>query len=126
MGQQSGTDTTGKEAGKAKDAPIEGKPGGSTSGNGTSSDNSGNSNSKDKGDGDDDDEFHDTVDTVVTANNPPRRRAPRKKPGIASALETADDDKYDDAWLPEYDDGPANDKVVDGEWVAVKKPKPTR
>ncbi|KAJ0378469.1 hypothetical protein COL26b_003354 [Colletotrichum chrysophilum] len=97
MGQKSGTNTTGKEAGEAKDAPIDGKPGNATSGNGTSSDKSGNSDGK--GEGEEDDEFHDTHDTVVTANDPPRRRAPRKKPGVASALETADDDKYDDAWL---------------------------
>ncbi|KAI8181352.1 hypothetical protein KHU50_002702 [Colletotrichum sp. SAR 10_65] len=124
MGQKSGTNTTGKEAGEAKDAPVDGKPGNAASGNGTSSDKSGNSDGK--GEGEEDDEFHDTHDTVVTANDPARRRAPRKKPGVASALETADDDKYDDAWLPKYDDGPANEKVVDGEWVAVKKPKPTR
>ncbi|KAJ0339247.1 hypothetical protein COL922a_004632 [Colletotrichum nupharicola] len=90
MGQKSGTNTTGKEAGEAKDAPVDGKPGNATSGNGTSSDKSGNSDGKGEGEGEE------------------------------------DDDKYDDAWLPGYDDGPANEKVVDGEWVAVKKPKPTR
>ncbi|KAF4821808.1 hypothetical protein CGCSCA5_v002928 [Colletotrichum siamense] len=97
MGQQSGNNTTGKEAGDAKDAPVDGKPGNATSGNGTSSDKSGNSDGK--GEGEEDDEFHDTHDThdtVVTANDPPRRRAPRKKPGVASALETADDDNTAD------------------------------
>ncbi|KAF9875198.1 hypothetical protein CkaCkLH20_07464 [Colletotrichum karsti] len=97
MDKQTGTNANGKEA---KD--------------GSGSDNSGKA---------DDGKIAEAVLKVITR---PARRAPRKRVGDASQLDTADDDKYDDAWLPEYDEGPADEKIVEEEWVEVKKPKPTR
>lgn len=54
------------------------------------------------------------------------RRATKKMAGVASSLDTANDDEYDDAWLPEYEDGPADEKVVEDDWVDVKKPVSSR
>ncbi|KAL0937118.1 uncharacterized protein CTRU02_206849 [Colletotrichum truncatum] len=66
-----------------------------------------------------------TVDPIIKVIQRPRR-IPKKRLGDASTLDTADDDKYDDAWLPEYGDGVSTDKIVGDDWVEVKKPTSTR
>ncbi|TDZ29620.1 hypothetical protein C8035_v011118 [Colletotrichum spinosum] len=62
-----------------------------------------------------------------TTQRPRRHRGvPQKKPVVASLLETANDDEYDDAWLPEYGDGPDREKILEEEWVEIVKPPPRR
>ncbi|KAF6816079.1 hypothetical protein CSOJ01_03142 [Colletotrichum sojae] len=66
------------------------------------------------------------IPKVVTKLLQRPRRAPKKMAGVASSLDTANDDEYDDAWLPAYEDGPVDEKVVEGDWVEVKKPVSSR
>ncbi|KAK1707683.1 uncharacterized protein CLUP02_09381 [Colletotrichum lupini] len=55
------------------------------------------------------------------------RRVIKPRPQHASSLETADDDEYDDCWDPYYEDSPAkDDKVVEEDFVLMKKPNPSR
>ncbi|KAK1724269.1 uncharacterized protein BDZ83DRAFT_752767 [Colletotrichum acutatum] len=55
------------------------------------------------------------------------RRIIKPRPQHASSLETADDDEYDDCWDPYYEDPPAkDDKVVEEDFVLMKKPGPPR
>ncbi|KXH62145.1 hypothetical protein CSAL01_04624 [Colletotrichum salicis] len=55
------------------------------------------------------------------------RRVIKLRPQHASSLETADDDEYDDCWDPYYEEPPANDdKVVEEDFVLMKKPGPSR
>ncbi|KAF6833089.1 hypothetical protein CPLU01_05768 [Colletotrichum plurivorum] len=59
------------------------------------------------------------IPKVVTKLLQRPRRAPKKMAGVASSLDTANDDEYDDAWLPAYEDGPVDEKVVEGDWVEL-------
>ncbi|KXH29198.1 hypothetical protein CSIM01_00926 [Colletotrichum simmondsii] len=55
------------------------------------------------------------------------RRVVKPRPQHASSLETADDDEYDDCWDPYYEDLPVkDDKVVEEDFVLLKKPGPSR
>ncbi|KAF6842581.1 hypothetical protein CMUS01_02960 [Colletotrichum musicola] len=66
------------------------------------------------------------IPKVVTKLLQRPRRAPKKMAGVTSSLDTTNDDEYDDAWLPAYEDGPVHEKVVEGDWVEVKKPVSSR
>ncbi|KAK2006777.1 hypothetical protein LZ32DRAFT_668611 [Colletotrichum eremochloae] len=50
----------------------------------------------------------------------------RPRPQHATPLDTVDDDDYDDCWLPAYEDPRPTDKLVDDDWVSVKKPASSR
>ncbi|KAK1622093.1 hypothetical protein BDP81DRAFT_400588 [Colletotrichum phormii] len=55
------------------------------------------------------------------------RRVIKLRPQHASPLETADDDEYDDCWDPYYEEPPTkDDKVVEEDFVFMKKPGPSR
>lgn len=54
------------------------------------------------------------------------RRIPQKRLQDATPLDTADDDEYDDAWLPAYEDSRPTDKIVEKDWVKVNKPATSR
>ncbi|GKT42827.1 uncharacterized protein ColSpa_03008 [Colletotrichum spaethianum] len=60
--------------------------------------------------------------TTAAAQHKKARRDLRPRPQHATLLDTTDDDNYDDCWLPEYEDPRPTDKVVDNDWVSVKKP----
>ncbi|KZL81116.1 hypothetical protein CI238_09857 [Colletotrichum incanum] len=62
------------------------------------------------------------IATAAAAQHKKPRRVPRPHPQHATPLDTADDDNYDDCWLPEYEDPRPTDKLVDDGWVSVKKP----
>ncbi|KAK1700816.1 hypothetical protein BDP55DRAFT_722126 [Colletotrichum godetiae] len=55
------------------------------------------------------------------------RRVVKLRPQHVSSLETADDDEYDDCWDPYYEEPPTkDDKVVEEDFVLMKKPGPSR
>ncbi|EFQ32552.1 uncharacterized protein GLRG_07566 [Colletotrichum graminicola M1.001] len=54
------------------------------------------------------------------------RRVIRPRPQHATPLDTVDDDDYDDCWLPAYEDPQPTDRLVDDDWVSVKKPASAR
>ncbi|GJC84793.1 hypothetical protein ColLi_07631 [Colletotrichum liriopes] len=62
------------------------------------------------------------IASAAAAQDKKPRRVPRPRPQHATPLDTADDDNYDDCWLPEYEDPRPTDKLVDDGWVSVKKP----
>ncbi|KAK1573377.1 uncharacterized protein LY79DRAFT_525885 [Colletotrichum navitas] len=58
---------------------------------------------------------------TATAQHKRPRRVIRPRPQHATPLDTVDDDDYDDCWLPAYEDLQPIDKLIDGDWVSVKK-----